>query len=177
MTLKAFASFLSVACVVPLTAYDALPHLLPSGDHSKALSILGDGAVLAEYTHLANGNSHAFKYNAGVGMVDLGTVGGKYSLAYRISADGSSVADRSDTRAPEGRHAFVVPPQKPVIPPVTPPVTPPSTAPVTSPFAPFATPIPVVFPQLVGVGNAHTSLAQRRPADAVAAQPAQHLAV
>lgn len=172
MTLKSFASFLRVACTVPLTAYAALPHLLLSGDQSKTLSILGDDAVLAECTHLINGNSHAFQDNAGVGMVDLGTVGGKYSLAYWISADGSIVADRSDNHAPKGRNAFVAPPpQKPV----TPPVTPPPTTLVKSPFASFPPSIPLVSSQLVDVGNAHTSLAKRHPAGAVAAQPAPHL--
>ncbi|MDF2395657.1 HAF repeat-containing protein [Pseudomonas sp. 3MA1] len=69
-----------------------------------ALGVSADGRVIAVNTTSDTNEDRAFKYSDATGMVDLGTLGGDYSLAYAISADGSVVVGKAAT--PDSAHAF-----------------------------------------------------------------------
>ena len=73
------------------------------GNSSRAHGVSEDGSVIVGTSHIANGDTRAFKYTGGV-MTSLGTLGGQNSDAYGVSEDGSVIVGSSqitngDTRA------------------------------------------------------------------------------
>lgn len=75
------------------------------GGGSTAAGVSADGAVVVGSAGTGDGNSHAFRWTSGDGMLDLGTLGGTYSEAYGVSADGtvligaSTISGNAATRA------------------------------------------------------------------------------
>ena len=64
-------------------------HLGGSGRGSEALGINARGQVVG-HSGTAAGPDHAFLWEAGKGMQDLGTLGGPFSVAYRHQRAGPS---------------------------------------------------------------------------------------
>lgn len=60
---------------------------LPAGGSASALGVNADGSVV-----VGSSGFEAFRWTAGTGMVDIGGLGGLYSLAEDVSADGSVIA-------------------------------------------------------------------------------------
>jgi probable HAF family extracellular repeat protein len=58
---------------------------------TNGYSLSGDGSVLAGLAWFKTGKAHAFRWDEGAGMVDLGTLGGTSSRANAVAADGKTI--------------------------------------------------------------------------------------
>lgn len=65
------------------------------GHGSEALGVSADGSVVVGRATHSSGETRAFRWTAGGGMQDLGTLGGNLSEAYGVSADGSTTVGYS----------------------------------------------------------------------------------
>jgi probable HAF family extracellular repeat protein len=87
---------------------------LPGDTSSTAYGVSADGAVVVgvsdavvvDDSGMASSISRAFRWTAGTGMQDLGTLGGTYSRASGVSADGAVVVGGSDLAGDAITHAF-----------------------------------------------------------------------
>jgi probable HAF family extracellular repeat protein len=79
-----------------------------SADGSTIVGTTYRSYPVDDYLSSMNGSAtqHAFRWTADTDMVDLGTLGGHYSEAQFVSADGSVVAGRSYTEHDVEDHAF-----------------------------------------------------------------------
>ncbi|HET9598091.1 MAG TPA: hypothetical protein VFP65_21060, partial [Anaeromyxobacteraceae bacterium] len=75
------------------------------GSHAGASAVDVAGRVVGS-SETATGDSHAFIWEAGVGMRDLGTLGGRFSGAYAI-ADGQVIGWSSTGGDADDNHAFL----------------------------------------------------------------------
>ena len=76
------------------------------GSYSFA-TLSADGNVVVGEAHIANNAArHAFRWTQAGGMADLGTLGGKDSVANAVSADGNVVVGGSHTTNDAAYHAF-----------------------------------------------------------------------
>jgi probable HAF family extracellular repeat protein len=77
---------------------------------------VGSGAVAMNAAgQVVGATSHAFVYQDGAGVQDLGTLGGSFSRASGINADGQ-VVGRSDLPGDNDKHAFRTAPNRPINP-------------------------------------------------------------
>lgn len=74
------------------------------GSYSSASLMSADGTVITGDLETSTGASHAFKYTAATGMVDLGTLGDNANVVL-ISIDGQVIVGQSDTLIGDN-HAF-----------------------------------------------------------------------
>lgn len=78
----------------------SLGHL--GGWYAYASDVNDVGDVVVGYSTLSSGLGHAFRWVEGEGMSDLGTlVGGAYSNAYGVNADGTVVVGWSQVEVPD----------------------------------------------------------------------------
>jgi probable HAF family extracellular repeat protein len=66
---------------------------------SQAWGVSGDGKVVVGQLSRLGSDTRAFRWTAGAGMQDLGTLGGANSEAYAASADGAVVVGRATNTA------------------------------------------------------------------------------
>ena len=76
------------------------------GTYQSVTALSADGTVVAGYSLLGAGVTHAMRWTAEGGPVDLGTLGGTTSIAYGLSADGAVVAGSSGLSGDAATHAF-----------------------------------------------------------------------
>lgn len=79
---------------------------LGGGEGQTVPLAMNENGQIVGMSYTASGASHAFYCDPGSGMVDLGTLGGKYSQALDISESGK-VVGVSDTGTIAGWHAFM----------------------------------------------------------------------
>ena len=97
--------------------------VLQEGDSSRANSINASGLVVGFSGPGRDSNaSRAFLWSAATGMVDLGTLGGKYAQAFAINdsgyVTGTSQVSPLISHAPGGTHAFLYQPLSIPAPPI-----------------------------------------------------------
>lgn len=68
-----------------------MQNISPQGYTSAASDASANGSVVVGVVLTVTGQSRAFRWRAGVGMQNLGTLGGSWSNAYDVSADGNVV--------------------------------------------------------------------------------------
>jgi probable HAF family extracellular repeat protein len=105
-----------VGPTVEAARYTATDGLVPLGQlpgnpisgGSDANATSADGSVIVGYGYVAPSVTHAFRWTAAAGMVDLGDLPGglESSLAYSVSADGSTVVGQANTDFDTQSEAF-----------------------------------------------------------------------
>jgi probable HAF family extracellular repeat protein len=87
-----------------------LGNLYGGGLDTEAYDVSADGSVVVGYsTADANGDTHAFRWTAAGGMVDLGTFSGETTLssfAFSVSADGNTIGGGGDIAGSHAAHVF-----------------------------------------------------------------------
>ena len=84
--------------------------VLPGGLNSAAFAVNGSGSLVVGRSEVLVGSlieTHAIKYELGAGMTDLGTLGGNWSEARGVSADGSIIVGSSLLADGLTTHAFL----------------------------------------------------------------------
>ncbi len=105
-TSSALAQLRERALFVDLTSKEATDLGTLGGKDSTTASGINDEGQVAGYSYTDNGAAHAFITGPdGVGVTDLGTLGGDHSQAYGIN-DAGQVVGRSQTDDGEF-HAFI----------------------------------------------------------------------
>ena len=99
-TLRRLPMALAIASLFVMPAH-AADTFIDVGPYSGTPFISSDGTTVAT----TNTSGHASVWTS-AGVQDLGTLGGTYSSAYAISADGSTVVGNADTTNNAARHAF-----------------------------------------------------------------------
>ncbi|MBP1851924.1 autotransporter domain-containing protein [Rhizobium halophytocola] len=87
------------------TGMEDLGTLAQNGGHSAARAVNSDGTTVVGFSETSDGFTHAFRWTAS-GMEDLQALGGNYSYAYGVSADGSVVVGQAATAGDSVNHAF-----------------------------------------------------------------------
>jgi len=106
-TQSRFKALLS-ACVMSLIATAGWSQsltwlgVLPYDMYSYAYAVSADGVVVGG-SYYTSGYGSAFRWTASGGMQNLGTLGGEWSEAWGVSADGSVVVGRAENAAGQGR--------------------------------------------------------------------------
>ena len=104
--LLSFVLLAGTALATPALA-DDFPAFGPiGGTYNSVTALSADGTVVVGYSSLGAGVTHAIRWTAEGGPVDLGTLGGTTSIAYGLSADGAAVAGNSDLSGDAATHAF-----------------------------------------------------------------------
>jgi probable HAF family extracellular repeat protein len=78
--------------------------VLPGYIRSEAYGVSANGDIVVGILETVGSVQHAFVWRERSGMIDLGTLGGRYSRAYSVASDGTVVGG-SETASYEG-HAF-----------------------------------------------------------------------
>src|SRR5262249_13221007 len=74
------------------------------GTETYGYSLSGDGSVVVGLGDNNDSPQLGVRWNSATGMMNLGTLGGPYSIAYGVNLDGSVVVGEST--APGNTHAF-----------------------------------------------------------------------
>lgn len=96
--LHKIAGVLVFSLYAVVASAQSLTWLGPIGANSRAYGISSSGSVIVGVA-FANeeGDGRAFRWTAGGGMEDLGSLGGRFSIATAVSGDGSTVVGGAET--------------------------------------------------------------------------------